>query len=672
MNRKLSHCIASAVAGFALCLGPVTTLAAPDTDLFGQLRAGHDAAISPDGTRVAVIRAVDGDYIVQVVALDGQDDSDGDALRLGPRAKPKWIRWANNDRVLVSFWGSKEYFTVTRTTGSRLKQSAYNSNSQAGVAITVSSIYTIDPDTMEGRILVMPKGLRQYNDQVLDWLEDDPDHILMQFASDDEDQTFPDVRKVHVETGRDSVVESDRDDITHWITTTDGRVIAGTGYTGSRGAKRKAIVRNPETGSFDNVDRFSGLDPNMDIVSAYPDMRSLVVRAYRGENTRGLHIYDLAEQAFTETIFQDESFDANSPIFSADGTKIVGVTYAADVPIRTFLPGYGDVLREAESKLDGYSVQFVDQSADGQTIVIRVSNPYDPGGLYVYQSGKPFSLLTPNYPGVLPDMLGNVVSVRYSARDGSKIPAYVTLPTKIRDTAQIKDLPFIVLPHGGPYARDYKTFDWLAQLFASHGYGVLQMNFRGSTGYGAAFERAGREDWTLIQNDVEDGARYLIEKGYADPNRLCIAGWSFGGYAALMGAANDPELYQCAIAVAALTDVKDFYRDSKKFAFGSGRTRRFLGNLLDDDDVLRANTPVDRADDIQVPVFLAHGTLDAVVDHDQFVSMDRALGGGDDHVRLSFEGDDHYLNIQENRQRLAESMIDFVQNNIGESPHGAD
>ncbi|GLQ20829.1 alpha/beta hydrolase family protein [Algimonas porphyrae] len=644
--------------------------AAPDTDLFGQLPAAHDAALSPDGSRVAVIRAVDGNYIVQVVSLDGKQSSRADALQLGPGAKPEWVRWANNKRVLVSFWGSTE-LKPRSTTGSRIKTASFHSNNQTEVTVTVASIFTIDADTLEGQILVMPRGLQQYNNNVLNWLHDDEDHILMQYASDGESQIFPDVRRVHVATGRDKVVHADRDDITDWITTTDGQVIAGVGFADRSGNIRKVIVRDPNSGSFKNMDEYAGLDTGMQIVSGFPDMTRIVVRAYRDKETQGLHVYNLAKQAFEDTLFQDDVYDAGQPIFSRDGSKIVGATHIADTPVRTLLPEYGTVLKEAESQLDGYAVHFIDQSDDGQTILIRVSSPYDPGGLYVYRSGQSFSVLAQNYPGIEPQLLGDVVSVRYTARDGAKIPAYVTLPAGVRDNSQLDNLPFIVLPHGGPYARDYQTFDWLAQLFASQGYGVLQMNFRGSTGYGQTFEQAGRDDWTVIQNDVEDGARYLIEKGYADPDRLCIAGWSFGGYASLMGVANDPDLYQCAIAVAALTDVKDFYQNSRNFAFGRGAAKRFLGGLLEDDVVRRANNPVDRADDINVPVLLAHGTLDSVVNHDQFVLMQRALGSRKGLMELSFKDEDHYFSDQDNRQKLADEMIDFVRDYLGKSKFAA-
>jgi dipeptidyl aminopeptidase/acylaminoacyl peptidase len=425
MNRKISHLFASFIACLAFCLTPLASAAAPDTDLFGQLRAGYDAAISPDGTRVALIRAIDGEYVVLIVALDGSAPDETGAVKLGEGSKPRWIKWVNDDRVFVSLWRSIEVGGVVgysnRRVSSRLNSTA--SGSSRATAVKMTSIFTMDADTLEGRILFSPNGFRQFNDEVLDWLEDDPDHILMQFAGDGGNQIYPDVRKVDVVSGADRVVHNDKRGIADWITTTDGRVIAGSGYTGSSGTTRQVIVRDPESGRFEDISDYEGLNLGVDIVSGFPDMERLVVRAYRDQDTRGLHIYDLAAREFTETIFQNDTFDARNPIFSADGTKIVGATYASDVPVRTLLPGYGEVLRDAEDKLEGYSVQLIDQSADGQTILIRVSNPYDPGGIYVYKSGQPFALLTPNYPGLEPQSLGNVVSVRYTTRDGTKIPA---------------------------------------------------------------------------------------------------------------------------------------------------------------------------------------------------------------------------------------------------------
>ena len=150
-------------------------------------------------------------------------------------------------------------------------------------------------------------------------------------------------------------------------------------------------------------------------------------------------------------------------------------------------------------------------------------------------------MLQNRYTDLKSQDMGNVIPVKYTARDGQKIPSFVTLPPTITTQDALKDLPFIVLPHGGPYGRDEKRFDYLAQFFATRGYGVMQMNFRGSEGYGKAYEQAGRDNWLLMQEDVEDATKYLYKKGYADKDRTCIAGWSYGGYAALMGAAKDNE-----------------------------------------------------------------------------------------------------------------------------------
>lgn len=282
-------------------------------------------------------------------------------------------------------------------------------------------------------------------------------------------------------------------------------------------------------------------------------------------------------------------------------------------------------------------------------------------------SGKPMNLGAMR-PSLSSSDLGSSISVRYSARDGQKIPSYVTLPPTITDNSQLKNLPFIVLPHGGPYGRDSKRFDYFAQFFANRGFGVLQMNFRGSEGFGKAFEEAGRKNWVIMQEDVEDGTRWLIEKGYADPERTCIAGWSYGGYAALMGAAKNPDLYQCAIAMAALTDIKGFMREQRDYRFGRASVKGFIGNGFEDKDDIKANSPVKIAADITVPLFLAHGDLDQQVNIDQFRRMKKALKKSDAKVTyMEFKDEDHYLSNQENRIKFFKGLDKFLKNNVGES-----
>ena len=199
----------------------------------------------------------------------------------------------------------------------------------------------------------------------------------------------------------------------------------------------------------------------------------------------------------------------------------------------------------------------------------------------------------------------------------------------------------------------------------------MQMNFRGSEGYGKSFKEAGRDNWLVMQEDVEDATRYLLKKGYSDPDRTCIAGWSYGGYAALMGAAKDDEgLYDCVIAMAALTDINDAKRDLAKYRGGKHAAKEFFGEAMKDSSVRRANSPVHVADNIKVPVFIAHGDLDENVQFDQFLRMKRALKkAGVKTTSMAFDDEDHFLSRQENRENFFEGIDKFLRETNGSSEH---
>jgi len=357
-------------------------------------------------------------------------------------------------------------------------------------------------------------------------------------------------------------------------------------------------------------------------------------------------------------------------VFSGYGNEVIGARYIADTTETELLGNYETTMEAIRRKLNSHTVDFVDQSNDGNSIIVKVSNPYDPGAMYLMRGGEIAATLGSMYPGLPSEEMGEVISVKYTARDGLKIPSYVTLPPSVTDTSQIKNLPFIVLPHGGPYGRDTKRFDYFAQFFASRGYGVLQMNFRGSEGYGKAFKEAGRKNWVIMQEDVEDGARWLVKKGYADPKRMCIAGWSYGGYASLMGAAKNGDIYSCAIAMAALTDIADFKNDLKRYRFGSASGKNFIGEGFESKDDIKANSPVKNAEDIKIPLFLAHGTEDQQVHFDQYKRMKRALKKSTAKVTyMEFKDEDHYLSNQENRQKFFKGLDKFLVQANGTSEY---
>ena len=627
-------------------------IAAPEPKDFGERVNVHDAAISPNGRELALIQNVEGKYILRILDLDNP----GAPLRatgLGPSIKPRYVKWVNDGRVVAAFRQTEKF----------------RSN-----VFEATFLYSMDTASMEGRILVRPRrGFRQFNDRVLDWLEDDPDHILMQYAEDGSDQMYPDVRKVNVATGRDFLIKRVNDRVNRWVTDMEGEPRVGVG-TRNRGEKTEMLIRDPDTDKWRSYRDYPGLDPDEQRIVAIPKGgRSLIVSAHRGKDTRGLHRYDLTTRSFTETLYENPKYDVSQVILSGDGESIVGAAFTGEATERVLFDEFDSTYEEALARFSGYQVDFVDQTADFTQLLLRVSAPSDPGKLYLYKRGGEILSIADNMPRLDAANMGEVLSVAYKARDGERIPAYVTLPRAMQAGQSPQNMPFIVLPHGGPFARDDKRFDYLAQFFAAQGYGVLQMNFRGSEGFGKAFADAGRNNWVVMQEDVEDGMRWLLEKGYADPERSCIAGWSYGGYAALMGVAKDPELYNCAIAIAALTDIPGAVRDIKGYVNGRVMAERTFGPLLKDGDLLKANNPVDVADDITVPVFMAHGTRDTSTEIDQFRSMRRALKkAGVKTTLMEFEDEDHYMSRQENRQAMLEGIATFLRKHNGPSEYALD
>jgi len=253
-------------------------------------------------------------------------------------------------------------------------------------------------------------------------------------------------------------------------------------------------------------------------------------------------------------------------------------------------------------------------------------------------------------------------STTYEARDGLNIPAFVTLPPGIKTLDEAKKLSFVVLPHGGPNARDFESFDWLAQFIAFRGHGVLQMNFRGSQGYGQEFMDQGDREWgQSMQDDVTDGTKWLIDQGYADPNLIVIGGASYGGYAALMGAVKEPDLYTCATSINGVTDLVELIKDSSRAQRRA--TKRMIGRLWGDRDMLRANSPAQRADEIKIPVLIVQSQRDRIVPRQQALTMRDALKeAGGDVTYVELKNGNHYLTVGDNRITMLRALEDFLYN----------
>lgn len=640
------------VFSFAVVLVCATSaFAAPPAKEFGRLPLIYDAAISPDGTKIALFANLGKGYgLIVYNKNDFENDRSVSALPEG--VKPQWLKWANDEYLLASVWKNEKVKSTPVTTG---------------------FIYSMNVETNKIRVLIQPKGLfRQFNNDVIDFLEDDPDHILMSFS--DDNVSSPDVQRVKVASGGYSRLKRGRETIQSWHTDLRGEVRVGQGRKDTGDGDWRLTIRESGSDKWRSEDDFPSLDADADIRGFTSNPDELIVGRRAGKDTIGLYVYDLVQKTFTRKLFHNEDYDAGGLVLSGDGKTIVGATYVADTPQVELFDQYGGALERLRQKYPGFTVKYIDQSKAGNEVLVKMSNASEPGAVFLLDVETNELSKIAAYRGSLkPKEMGAVAALKYTARDGEKIPAYVTLPPSITDNSQLKNLPFIVLPHGGPYARDQKNFDYFAQFFATRGYGVLQMNFRGSAGYGKKFKDAGRKNWVVMQEDVEDGARWLIKKGYADPNRTCIAGWSYGGYAALMGAIKNPDLYACTISMAGVTDLKGMVNNMKKYRFGKISAKDFVLKGFEDKDDLKENSPVKRADELSMPVFLGHGKLDQRVHFDQFRRMKSALKKSSASVTaIEFKDEDHFLSNQKNRIEFFEELEKFLESSVGKSEYMTD
>jgi dipeptidyl aminopeptidase/acylaminoacyl peptidase len=256
-----------------------------------------------------------------------------------------------------------------------------------------------------------------------------------------------------------------------------------------------------------------------------------------------------------------------------------------------------------------------------------------------------------------------VKPVAFNAADGTPLTGYLTIP----NVADPKNLPLVVFPHGGPAARDELEFDWWAQAMASRGYAVLQVNYRGSSGFGRKFLEAGYGEWgRKMQTDLSDGVAWLASQGTVDPKRVCIAGASYGGYAALAGAALQPGVYRCAVSVSGPSELGRMVAWARENHSLTAQRYwlRFMGADGVHDQALADISPADHAGAVTAPVLLIHGRDDAVVPFEQSQIMADALRRAGKTVDLvPLDHEDHYLSSGATRLQMLRAVIDFLQKN---------
>lgn len=347
---------------------------------------------------------------------------------------------------------------------------------------------------------------------------------------------------------------------------------------------------------------------------------------------------------------------------------MVGASFATDRRQSVYFDPEIERLKTALARaLPGNpAIRIVDSSLDGRRLPIEAGKDRDPGVTYILdRDSNRLQTFLVTHPALKGVALAEMRPVTYTASDGTMIPAYLSLPPG-RETA--KGLPAIVMPHGGPSARDEWGFDWLPQFFAARGYAVLPPNFRGSAGYGEEWLQVnGFQSWRTAIGDVADAGRWLVSEGVADPRRLAVVGWSYGGYAALQSAVTEPDLFRAVVAIAPVTDLARLIEERRGWT-DRAITRDFIGT----GPHLREGSPAQNAERIGAPVLLFHGTHDLNVGVGQSRLMaSRLERAGVPHELVIFDRVEHSLPDSEARARLLRESDAFLQRAFGPQQRAA-
>ncbi|MDE0855635.1 MAG: S9 family peptidase, partial [Nevskia sp.] len=353
-------------------------------------------------------------------------------------------------------------------------------------------------------------------------------------------------------------------------------------------------------------------------------------------------------------------------IMATDMHTPIGVAVDTDYPtIELFDPvaPESQLIRTLQKTFEGSRISPTSLTSDGKLGVVKVSSDVNPGEFFLVNlKDNSVSPLLKTMPWIDPAKMTPMEAIKVTARDGTVLHGYLTVPRG----APEHGLPMVVLVHGGPHGiRDLWGFDPEVQFLASHGYAVLQINYRGSSGYGHAFESAGYKHWgTTMQNDVTDATLWAIKDGVADPKRICIAGGSYGGYSAMMGVIREPDLYRCAFGYDGVYDLEMMFKNGDIQESMEGLN--YLTDVLGTDSAdLHNRSPVNNVEKIKVPLFLAHGEADERAPFAQFRALTAALDkAGKPYEKLVKSQEEHGFYNEKNRAELYDRLAAFLDKNI--------
>ncbi|MCJ7591997.1 MAG: alpha/beta fold hydrolase [Woeseiaceae bacterium] len=412
-----------------------------------------------------------------------------------------------------------------------------------------------------------------------------------------------------------------------------------------------------------------GLLRDRGFVGLTPDRKHLVVLDTSDETGRTAYFtLSLSSGDISDPLYDRDDADIASVV--VDMQRVVqGLQYSGLMPTYKFFDESVDQrVKDIQALFPGHSVKIVDHSPDWKHILILMEGPQSSGEYYLFSEGSEPEYIGARRPNIGSADVNPVGTVTFLARDGLRIPTIITIPKE--NISDLKNLPAVIMPHGGPASYDEVGFNYRAQALASKGYLVIMPQFRGSSGLGSSHQTAGYGEWgRKMQDDLSDAVRFFEEKGIIDPDRVCIVGGSYGGYAALAGGAFSPKLFKCVVSINGIGDLERFRNWVRAERGRASEALAYWEMQIGRDDYspedARARSPEFAADNYLAPVLLIHSKSDEIVPISQSERMYRALERAGKEVEfIQLDGDDHYLSFGETRTQALKATLRFIEENL--------
>ena len=585
-------------------------------------------SISPDGSKLAYMAPVKMRMNVFV-----EDLATGESKQLT----------SETDRDIAGFlWKGDNHILYMKDVGGDENFALYGKSLDSG---TVQA-YTAIPNVKT---------------QLIDKLREDPIHVII--GLNERNPQIFDAYRLNIETGERTLIAENPGNISAWMTDHEGRLrIASV----TDGVNTSILYRENEDSSWQTVIETNFKESFSPQFFDFFDSSVVYGVSNIGRDKAALVKVDMATGKELEVLHTNDTYDISGAAFSRKRKKLTSVFWTGEkVQHSSFDPMIDEIYKNVEAQLPDVEVYLTSHDEDETIYLVRTMSDKTRGSYYTYTvADKSLKKIADVSPWLNEDYMAEMKPITYKSRDGLTIHGYLTLPKGV----EAKNLPVVVNPHGGPWARDVWGFNPEVQFLANRGYAVLQMNFRGSTSYGREFWEASFKQWgQAMQNDISDGVRYLVSEGIADQNRITIYGASYGGYATLAGVTYTPDLYACAVDYVGVSNLFTFMETIPPYWVQyKEMLYEMVGHPEEDKDMLDRYSPSLHADQIKTPLFVVQGAKDPRVKQSESDQMVEALKQrGVDVQYMLKENEGHGFRNEENRFEFYEAMEKFLSKHLG-------